>query len=144
MKYFGFDGRDDVLKQFEAGTNNGKGRWDDDYKFIPDPNFPTDEEILFASYGGGPYEGDAHVIYEKDGKLYEAHGSHCSCYGLEGQWSPEETSWEAINLRPRNQEDSYSNFLNDHGDDAREALWKLVDFRLGKIEDDGSEENQED
>jgi hypothetical protein len=36
------------------------------------------------------------VIYEKDGQLYEVHGGHCSCYGLEGQWSPEETSKEYL------------------------------------------------
>ena len=26
-------------------------------------------------------------------------GSHCSCYGLEGQWEPEETDLEAIRHR---------------------------------------------
>lgn len=36
------------------------------------------------------------VVFRKEDKLYEVHGSHCSCYGLEGQWSPEETSFEAL------------------------------------------------
>lgn len=27
-----------------------------------------------------------------DGVLFESHGSHCSCYGFEGQWDLEETT----------------------------------------------------
>lgn len=52
--------------------------------------------VLFASYGTGNYSGDAFVLFEQDGKLYEVNGSHCSCNGLEGQWYPEETSVEAL------------------------------------------------
>lgn len=48
------------------------------------------EKILFASYGCANYEGDAWVLFSKDGRLYEVNGSHCSCYGLEDQWTPEE------------------------------------------------------
>lgn len=55
--------------------------------------------ILFASYTYVHYTGSAFVLFEKCGTLYEVNGSHCSCCGLEGQWSPEETSWEAIKLR---------------------------------------------
>lgn len=51
---------------------------------------PTTEKVLFASYNEcGGYDGDAWVLFEKDGQLYEVHGGHCSCYGLEGQWVPE-------------------------------------------------------
>ena len=52
--------------------------------------------ILFASYGSGNYEGDAFVLFERDGKLYEVNGSHCSCHGLEGGFAEEETTIEAI------------------------------------------------
>jgi hypothetical protein len=47
-------------------------------------------EILLASYSYADYSGSAFVLFKKDGKYYEVHGSHCSCYGLEGQWNPEE------------------------------------------------------
>jgi hypothetical protein len=57
-------------------------------------------EILYACYSTGDYEGWAHVIFRKEGKLYEVNGSHCSCYGLEGQWKPEETSVAALLFRP--------------------------------------------
>jgi len=59
-------------------------------------------EILFAEYEQGGYEGDSTVIYRKFGRVYETHGSHCSCYGLEGCWNPEETTVEAILLRKHN------------------------------------------
>ena len=49
-----------------------------------------------AIYSTGNYEGDSYVLAEKDGKLYENYASHCSCYGLEGMWEPEETSVQAI------------------------------------------------
>ena len=55
--------------------------------------------ILFASYGTDNYSGDAFVLFENDGKLYEVNGSHCSCYGLEGQFKPEETTLESIEMR---------------------------------------------
>jgi len=55
--------------------------------------------ILFASYGCDNYSGDAFVLLEKYGKLYEVNGSHCSCYGLEGQFEPEEATLESIEMR---------------------------------------------
>lgn len=56
-------------------------------------------EILLASYSYENYSGDAFVLFRKDGRLYEVNGSHCSCYGLEGQWEPEETTVEALRHR---------------------------------------------
>jgi hypothetical protein len=52
--------------------------------------------ILLASYTYRDYEGDAFVLFEKGGQLYEVNGGHCSCYGLEGQWEPEETTKESL------------------------------------------------
>jgi hypothetical protein len=56
-------------------------------------------EILLASYAYENYSGDAFVLARKDGKLYEVNGGHCSCYGLEGQWAPEETTIAALRHR---------------------------------------------
>ena len=55
----------------------------------------TDAEILISEYEGG-YDGVAFVLYRKNGKLFEVNGSHCSCFGLEGQWAPEETSFGVL------------------------------------------------
>lgn len=58
-----------------------------------------DKEILLAFYNYECYEGDAFILYKQNEKLYEVNAGHCSCYGLEGQWSPEETSIEFLKTR---------------------------------------------
>lgn len=55
-----------------------------------------DLNILFASYGQNNCSGDAFVLFEKNGELFEVNGGHCSCYGLEGQFTPEATTLEAL------------------------------------------------
>ena len=52
--------------------------------------------VLLASYGTPSYEGDAFVLFEQGGELYEVNASHCSCDGLEGQWGPEKPSVAAL------------------------------------------------
>lgn len=56
-------------------------------------------EVLLASYSYENYSGSAFVLFRRDGKLYEVNASHCSCYGVEGQWQPEETTKEALMIR---------------------------------------------
>lgn len=78
---------------------DGFDDWNDiaeNFSILNDVNEP--EEILAAVYNGGGYEGDACIIYREGDKYYIASGSHCSCYGLEGQWEPEEyTKSQLIN-----------------------------------------------
>lgn len=66
--------------------------------------------VLLASYNYECYSGDAFVLFEKDGKLYEVNGGHCSCYGLEGQWEPEETTVEALRHRMTEGRLGYSDY----------------------------------
>lgn len=65
--------------------------------------------IIFASYSYEDYSGNALVVYEENGKFFEVHGSHCSCYGLEDQWQPEESSYEHLLERANNNQFSYMN-----------------------------------
>ena len=58
--------------------------------------------ILLASYHCESYEGEAFVLFEKGGTLFEVNASHCSCYGLEDQWKPEETNAEVLRYRMDN------------------------------------------
>jgi len=58
-----------------------------------------DIDVLLAAYSDEDYSGDAFVVFIKDDKLYEVNGSHCSCMGLEDQWEPEETTFEALEHR---------------------------------------------
>ena len=52
--------------------------------------------VAYMSEGSGGCDSDAFIVFRKDGKLYEVNGGHCSCYGFEGQWEPEETNVAAI------------------------------------------------
>jgi hypothetical protein len=56
--------------------------------------------ILYANYNTPPYEGYAFVLTTDGADLYEVHGSHCSCYGLENQWGPEKVVLEELKKRP--------------------------------------------
>lgn len=77
--YLGFNSFDDVMGTYEVSIEEQQG-----------------VTILYADYECGNYEGWSFVLFEKDGKLYEVNGSHCSCYGLEGQWGPEEVLIEEL------------------------------------------------
>lgn len=73
MEYEGiFVDADDVFDNFEVCEHDREG-----------------VDILYATYTYENWEGDSYVLFAKDGYLYEVHASHCSCYGLEGQWEPE-------------------------------------------------------
>ena len=56
--------------------------------------------VLIAYESVGDYGCDSSswfLLQEKStGDLYEVHGSHCSCYGFEGQFTPEKTSVEYL------------------------------------------------
>ncbi|MCR8994730.1 hypothetical protein [Brevibacillus laterosporus] len=80
-----------------AKTNWGLALLKDDFQIRGDEL--KDVEILLASYTCAKWEGDAFVLFRKDGKLYEVNGSHCSCFGLEGQWKPDETNIEVLEHR---------------------------------------------
>jgi hypothetical protein len=86
----------------------------DDFQYAG-TDFPTAKEIIFASYATDN-DGDAFVVYKRKNLLYEVNGSHCSCFGLEGQWSPEVTSKMALGLRQLN---------GMHDTDAVNAFKKL-------------------
>ena len=61
--------------------------------------------IIVASYLYKDYEGEAYVLFQRDGKLWQVEGGHCSCFGLDAtdycgsegtQWQPEEVSVERL------------------------------------------------
>lgn len=77
-----FKNNEDIISEYEAPADALDGA-----------------DVLLAWYGYGSYCGDSLVIFRKERKLYEVNGGHCSCYGLEGQWTPEETSAAALAKR---------------------------------------------
>jgi hypothetical protein len=84
----------------------------------------SEANIIIAVYEGG-YEGQAFVVFSRGDKFYEVHGSHCSCYGLEGQWKPEETSVEDLQFRLEN---ARVPMIGAYGEEAVMALQRgLID-----------------
>jgi len=85
---------------------------------------PT-QKILLASYGYGSYCGDAFVLFQEGNNLYEVNGSHCSCFGLEGQWDPEKTSVKSLKQRLEAGLGSDSYTENIFTEELREVIQKL-------------------
>jgi hypothetical protein len=70
-----------------------------------DANRVMDFDVVIGYESVGSWGCDSSSFFllkDADGKLYETHGSHCSCYGFEGQFQPEETSVEALKFRIEN------------------------------------------
>ncbi|SRR6266478_7659058 len=109
MSYYvqNFSNKQDVISNYSAPDEALKGA-----------------KVLLAWYGYGDYCGSSLVIFEKKGTLFEVNGSHCSCNGLEGQWQPEETSWEALAMR------NLSDDSCEGSSEAHEKLQKLVKKHL--------------
>ena len=65
-------------------------------------SLPSGIEILVAYMHVGNWgcDSSAFIVFKHSNRMYEVHGSHCSCNGFEGQWEPEETTVEAILDRP--------------------------------------------
>ena len=55
-------------------------------------------QILIAGEWEDSYDGHSYFLLKdkESGKLFEVHGSHCSCYGFEGQFEPEAASIEYL------------------------------------------------
>ena len=56
--------------------------------------------IAYESVGNWGCDSNSFFLLEDEqGNLFEIHGSHCSCYGFEGQLQLEETSVKALLFR---------------------------------------------
>jgi hypothetical protein len=75
--------------------------------------------VVFAGYECPGHEGYADIIFVREGKFYHVQGSHCSCYGLENQWLPEEMPLLAL----RHIVETGYGLLHDH----RDALTAIFD-----------------
>lgn len=78
----------DVYEQYQEYSWNGN----------PREQLPDNLHIFFDSYEGECYEGDS-MVWGYDTELqtfFYTSGSHCSCYGLEGQWGEEPYSMDEM------------------------------------------------
>lgn len=70
-----------------------------DYETTPEDLKGIEFLIAYESTGSYGCDSSSFFLFKRNGKLYEVNGSHCSCYGFEGQWEPEETTLEALKQR---------------------------------------------
>ena len=95
--------------------------------------------MLLASYGTEDYGGDAFVLFVRSGRLYEVHGSHCSCYGLgeqnysgdrQTQWEPEETTLDSLWHRLDRGELGKGYNGNEYANELRQVLTEAQNLTL--------------
>ena len=77
-------------------------------------------EVLVAYQSVGSWGCDSSAFFllkdKTDGKMFEVHGSHCSCFGFEGQLQLEETTIEALKFRINNAKYLFSTGGYDNND----------------------------
>jgi hypothetical protein len=81
-------------------------------KVVYDQLEKLDVLVAYESVGSWGCDSTSFFVFKdkETGMLYEMHGSHCSCYGFEGQFRLEQTTTEALksrvaNARSRNEDD---------------------------------------
>ena len=72
------------MKEYLGGFDN----WSDVLNNFKEPE-SLEPEIVVAYYDDEDYDGNAVVLFKQFDEYGWVEGSHCSCYGLEGQWEPE-------------------------------------------------------
>lgn len=119
--------RNDILRDF---LRYGDKDHEEEFEIFDGVN------ILFASYGYQNYSGDAFVLFEKEGDLFEVNGSHCSCYGLEGQWEPTPVSIEELEYRLGNGHLGQDDWCGNHFADELKVF--LNEFKQKASEERGA------
>lgn len=100
--------------------------WDDVVGNFGINETDQDKLVLFAAYDTPSYEGYAMVVYVQNGKFYLADGSHCSCFGLEDQWKPEEMPLKAL----LKMADEGLGMLNDYNLEFRNSLRIVQELKI--------------
>lgn len=117
----------DVILEFHGASYKDGQAQNNILELNPEP-----DQVFLAAYGGGGYDGDALVAFRIGDKYYTVEGSHCSCYGLEDQWSPEEYDYETfMAVLDRKIESAYS----EGGDypSSDKTMWRLIKKRAALL-----------
>ena len=100
---------EDLLGKTEAEVKGhivrGYSEYDtaEDMQFVSEKLEKLDVLVAYESVGWWGCDSTSFFVFKdkETSALYEMHGSHCSCYGFEGQFRLEETTIEALKSRVR-------------------------------------------
>lgn len=92
-------------------------------EYEADKSYVDQFRILIAFEGDFEgYRSESHFLLENNqsGKLFEVHAAHCSCYGYEGQFQPEETTAQYL----------LSKHAGWFSEDAKASEWITTNIHL--------------
>lgn len=96
-----------------------------------------DCHVLLAYYHVGSWgcDSSSYILFEdKEGKLFENYASHCSCFGLEGQWGPEEVEVDYLNHKMNTEGILY--FIGGYDENeetSKIACREVVDYLMSPV-----------
>lgn len=115
-----------MIEEFEPRVYDGFSDWENvAYEFQAD--IGPEPEFIYARYVQPPYEGIATIIFRRDGKWWLVYASHCSCYGLEDQWAPQEFFPE-VHLAAKDEDKRIAVMLDGDGDRCTKEQKKFDDW----------------
>lgn len=80
---------DEIIERYAIGENDNRS-------LVPS----AEELVLTWQECGGWGDGSYSELFVKNGVLYENESGHCSCYGCEEQWNPDQITLSMIARRP--------------------------------------------
>jgi hypothetical protein len=125
---------EEEVKNHLASEYSGEEQYDtpNDEQIEKSKQLLNDFEVLIAYESVGSWGCDSSSFFllknKNDGKLFEINGSHCSCYGFEGQLKLEETSLEALKFRVKNGKSAF--YCGGYDDNEAQNQKAVNDYLL--------------
>jgi hypothetical protein len=124
------DGIDTLIQEHQSPPGNYSYAYAD--SIVTEEQIRDDLEganIVMIFFGFGSYCGMSCTVYEKGGDIYVNTSGHCSCYGHEGQWSPQKVTARWL----LNQLDHGLVWDEDEPQKAKEAVAHLRTYAESKL-----------
>lgn len=106
-----------------------------DYSYGDEPEFPEHLHIFHSYYEYENYSGYGFVwgYNSKTNEFFYNSGSHCSCYGLEGQWDEDPYTYEQmLEVVQKNYEQADGEDAYWRDNDQVESLKNLLEIIKGE------------
>jgi len=119
-----------------------KSNKDIEERFRLDPGYLKKNDLItiYAQYNYEDYSGGAFLLFwhKKSNRIFEVNGSHCSCYGLEGQFTLEPTKLRSVVMRESSGRYNYKDIAKF----ASIRLLRLKSAQLLKEKQNGNTKKQ--